>query len=214
MYGFDETTATGGGNFGKIAAGIVENIHLKDISYDHLKADGSGDKVIKFVFADDAGATFTHIEFPIDFAQRLQLAKGWGKSTADAEAYVKQEYEAQGERIKHILSCFIPKDKCVVKAESFEQFAQGIIKLIGDNHRNVPVRIKTVYKGTSGYTTFPKRALKPFIQNMKEPNRLSIDSKWDNITPPVPDNDTYSTSAVFGAEKKEQSYESADEAPW
>ena len=187
MYGFDETTQVTGST--RLPAGINENVYLKDILFEPLKADGDGDNVIKFMFADAAGSNFNHIEWPLDYDRLVSMAKGWGKQQAEAEVYAKNEFRAQGERVQHILSCFIPKDKCVFKADTFEKFAEGIIRLLGENHKDVPCRMKIVYKKGSNYTTFPKRAIKPFIQPMNEPSRIKIDPKWDNIEAPTPDTD-------------------------
>jgi hypothetical protein len=208
MYGFDEQTgASSGGS--RIAAGITENVNLKDVLYEPLKADGSGDDVLKFLFSDSAGSSFTHIEFPIDPARLQELAKGWGKSTADAEAFVKQQFDAQGERIKHVLSCFIPKDKCVFRAANFKEFADGVIKMLGQTYVDVPCRVKIVYKKNSQFTTFPNRAFKPFIQAMTEPNRLVIDPKWDIVEATAPDS---SGDAWSSSEKSTATTE--DTAPW
>ena len=95
MYGFDEQTGASEGR-SRIPAGITENVFLKDVMYEPLKADGTGDDVIKFLFSDSAGSSFTHIEFPIDADRLTELAKGWGKSQADAESYTKQQFDAQG----------------------------------------------------------------------------------------------------------------------
>jgi len=196
MYGFDETTGKGEG--GRIPAGITENVMLKDVVYDTMKADGDGNKVLKFIFTDDASNSFTHTEWPIDYDELLEKAKSWKDTTAEAEAYVKDQFTAQGERIKHILSCFIPKDKCVFRAKNYDEFCNGVIELLGQAYVNTPCRIKIVYKHNSQYTTFPKRAYQPFIQPMNEPNRLRIDPKWDNMKPTVPDtsNDEWSATAT------------------
>lgn len=207
MYGFDESTGAAEG--GRIDAGITENVSLKDVMFENLKADGSGDKVLKFLFSDKYSNMFTHIEFPIDASKLTELAKGWGKTTAEAETYVKQQFDAQGERIKHILSCFIPKDKCVFRANSFEGFANGVIEMLGQSYVDVPVRVKIVYKKNSQYTTFPNRAFKPFIQPMREPNKLVIDPKWDIVEPTVPD-----SSGDEWAATEKSTEATADTAPW
>ena len=205
MYGFDESTQTGGST--RLPAGINENVFLKDILFEPLKADGDGDNVMKFMFADTNGDTFTHIEWPLDYDRLVTMAQGWGKPQADAEVYAKNEFRAQGERVQHILSCFIPKDKCVFKADTFEKFAEGIIRLLGENHKDVPCRMKIVYKKGSNYTTFPKRAIKPFIQPMNEPSRIVIDPKWDNIEAPTPDDDdTFQVTPSSSAP--------VEDAPW
>ena len=208
MYGFDEQTgASAGGS--RIPAGITENVFLKDVMYEPLKGAGTGDAVIKFLFSDTAGSSFTHIEFPIDADRLTELAKGWGKSQADAESYTKQQFDAQGERIKHILSCFIPKDKCVFRAANFKEFAEGVIKMVGDTYVDVPLRVKIVYKKNSQYTTFPNRAFKPFVQPMREPNRLAIDPKWDIVEAAQPD-----TSGDAWESNEKATASTADEAPW
>lgn len=208
MYGFDEETgASSGGS--RIPAGITENVSLKDVVYEPLKADGSGDDVLKFLFSDAASSSFTHIEFPIDADRLTELAKGWGKSQADAESYVKQQFEAQGERIKHILSCFIPKDKCVFRAKNFQEFAEGVIKMLGETYLETPCRVKIVYKKNSQYTTFPNRAFKPFIQPMSEPNRLKIDPKWDIVEAAAPD-----TSGDAWSDNEKATATTEDTAPW
>ena len=208
MYGFDEQTgASAGGS--RIPAGITENVFLKDVMYEPLKADATGDDVIKFLFSDTAGSSFTHIEVPIDADRLTELATGWGKSQADAESYTKQQFDAQGERIKHILSCFIPKDKCVFRAANFKEFAEGVIKMVGDTYVDVPLRVKIVYKKNSQYTTFPNRAFKPFVQPMREPNRLAIDPKWDIVEAAQPD-----TSGDAWESNEKATASTADEAPW
>tara|TARA_R100000951_G_scaffold301_1_gene1896 strand:+ start:17556 stop:18182 length:627 start_codon:yes stop_codon:yes gene_type:complete len=208
MYGFDEETgASSSGS--RIPAGITENVSLKDVVYEPLKADGSGDDVLKFLFSDIASSSFTHIEFPIDADRLTELAKGWGKSQADAESYVKQQFEAQGERIKHILSCFIPKDKCVFRAKNFQEFAEGVIKMLGETYLETPCRVKIVYKKNSQYTTFPNRAFKPFIQPMSEPNRLKIDPKWDIVEAAAPD-----TSGDAWSDNEKATATTEDTAPW
>ncbi len=208
MYGFDEQTgASSGGS--RIPAGITENVSLKDVVYESLKADGTGDDVLKFLFSDAANSSFTHIEFPIDADRLTELAKGWGKSQADAESYVKQQFDAQGERIKHILSCFIPKDKCVFRAKNFQEFADGVIKMLGETYVEVPCRVKIVYKKNSQYTTFPNRAFKPFIQPMREPNRLVIDPKWDIVEAAAPD-----SSGDAWSDNEKATATTEDAAPW
>ena len=182
---------------------------LKDVVYEPLKADGSGDDVLKFLFSDAASSSFTHIEFPIDADRLTELAKGWGKSQADAESYVKQQFDAQGERIKHVLSCFIPKDKCVFRAANFKEFADGVIKMLGETYVDVPCRVKIVYKKNSQYTTFPNRAFKPFIQPMREPNRLVIDPKWDIVEAAAPD-----TSGDAWSDNEKATATTEDTAPW
>lgn len=209
MYGFDETTPAGAGN--NLPSGINENVELKEVLYEPLKADGSGDSVLKFMFSDTSGASFNCIEFPLDYDNLVEKAKGWKNDTAEAESWAKQQFEAQGERIKHILSCFIPKDKCVFKAQSFKEFADGVISMLGTSHHGVLVRVKLIYRrDVDKYVNFPRRAYKPFIQPMSEPNRIRIDKKWDILENVQPDTsgDAWSKSETDSATSKEE------KAPW
>lgn len=207
MYGFDETT--GAPTNKHLPTGINENVELKDVLYEPLRADGTGDSVLKFMFTDNTGASFNHLEYPMDFDSLLEKAKGWKSSTAEAEAWVKQQFEAQGERIKHILSCFIPRDKCVFKAKSFEEFAQGVITMLGTSHHGVLVRVKIIYRREDDkYTNFPRRAFKPFIQPMSEPNRLKIDPKWDILENVKPDTSADDWNATQSTTTEEET------APW
>ena len=187
MYGFDEKTPEAGGS-NRLPAGINENVFLRDILFEPLKPE-SNDNVIQFLFSDANGASFKHLEWPLDYDKLVNLAKGWNKPQTEAEKWAKEQFTEQGQRVQHILSSFIPKDKCVFKADSFEEFAEGIIKLLGNQHTDKPVRLKIVYKKNSQYTSFPKKAYKAFIQPMSEPNRLRIDPKYDIVDAPEPDQD-------------------------
>lgn len=212
MYGFDESTGAPSNKY--LPAGINENVELKEVLFEPLRSDGTGDEVLKFLFSNAQNEAFTFIEYPMDFDSLVEKAKGWKNTTAEAEAWVKQQFEAQGERIKHILSAFIPKDKCVFRANSFKDFADGVIKMLGTSHHGVLVRVKVVYRREDDkYTSFPKRAFKPFIQPMSEPNRIKIDPKWDIIENVKPDT-SGDTWAANESSNESATTETTGKVPW
>lgn len=178
-YGFDDSTnQSTGANI--MAPGINENVKLVNVVYEPAKADGTGDLVLRFNFANKEGAKFSHVEWAIDEERERNNARAWGK---DVEQHVKDRYVAQSERIFHILSTFVPREvliKSVGKTDSFTSFCNALIEALGTAHVNQLVRIKVILN-KKDYLTFPMRAIKPFIQLMSEPNKLAIDPKWERI---------------------------------
>lgn len=178
-YGFDEsTTQSSGANI--MAPGINENVKLVSVVYEPAKSDGTGDLVLRFNFEDSTGGKFSHVEWAIDEDRERSNARSWGK---DPEEHLKSRYQAQSERIFHILTVFVPREvliKSVGKTDSFASFSNALISALGTNHVDKLVRIKVILN-KKDYLTFPMRAIKPFIQTMAEPNKLAIDPKWERI---------------------------------
>jgi len=178
-YGFDDSTNTGtGANI--MAPGINENVKLVNVVYEPAKADGTGDMVLRFNFEDQTGGKFSHVEWSIDEERERANAVAWRK---DVEEHVKSRYVAQSERIFHILTTFVPREvliKSVGKTDSFGAFAEALIGALGNAHVGKLIRIKVILN-KKDYLTFPMRAIKPFIQLMNQPNKLSIDSKWERV---------------------------------
>jgi hypothetical protein len=186
MYGFDEKT--GEGQVQLMNAGITENVKLTGVEFENSKSDGTGTMVLRFFFKDANAATFTHTEFAIDAERTKQNAITWGKAE-EAEEMVEREFQAQGERIKHILSCFLTNDKLVfAKTSSWEGFCNGIKEMLGLAYEGVLVRVKIVYN-KKDYLMFPKRAISPFIQAMSVPNGLRINAKYERVEKLAQDNE-------------------------
>ena len=66
MYGFDENVDKS--NINLMAPGINENVELVSVAYEPAKKDGTGNKVLRFTFKNEAGAEFNHIEWEINDA--------------------------------------------------------------------------------------------------------------------------------------------------
>jgi len=212
-FGFDEST--GAGKF--MNAGINENVQITSIKYEPMK-QGSDKMVIAITFTDPAGSTFVHKEFSPDFKQWEKLAKTVFQK--DPKEFIKSEMNAMGERLKHILEPFIPAEQLVLKAPNFKVLAEQYIALAGNHYQGIPLRIKLILNNKD-YTTFPKRAISPFVELMKEgvPTRLVLDPKYDRVVKkPKPDGDgspAASTPMNFDAAeapKNETAEEAADSA--
>lgn len=191
-YGFDESISqSSGANI--MAPGINENVKLVSVVYEPAKSDGTGDLVLRFNFEDSAGGKFSHVEWAIDEERELSNARSWGKNPTE---HLQSRYQAQSERIFHILSVFVPREvliKSVGKTDSFASFSNALISALGNNHVDKLIRIKVILN-KKDYLTFPMRAIKPFIQPMDQPNKLAIDPKWERIERMTPtDEDSMST---------------------
>lgn len=160
-------------------AGTNENVKLTRVAYEPFKQDGTGDKVLKFEFVDEDGRQFVHNEWEIEPDRIKQNAKAWGKDYAEL---LEGTMRDTTERIKHIMSCFMPLREIKVKGSNWAEFAQAVIDNMGDKYQDIPVRIKLILNNKD-YTRFPKRAINDFIQPMSHPNTITYNSKYDRTEP-------------------------------
>lgn len=178
MYNIDnsiESPKSGG----PIPAGINQNVRLLGVFFEALRQDGTGGNVLKFNFEDEAGRKFRHTEFEVDVERQKQMAKQWGK---DPDTQVRNALMGLSGRVKHILSCFIPKDKVVITGNTWDEFGGNVVTLLGDAYKGVDVRVKLILNNKD-YTMFPKQAFRPFIQRMDTPDTLAIEEKYERIVP-------------------------------
>jgi len=178
MYNIDNTTEAPKAS-GPIPAGITENVQLVAVYFEALRQDGSGGNVLKFNFEDSAGRKFRHTEFEVEVDRVRQNAAQWGK---DPEAQVRNALTGLAGRIKHILSCFLPKDKVVITGNTWDEFGGNVVSILGQAFKGVDVRVKLILNNKD-YTMFPKQAFRPFVQRMDTPNTLVVDAKWERIEP-------------------------------
>lgn len=178
MYQIDNTS------FDKQAfpAGIHQNVELKEISINELDTQNFKGTVLKFRFEDET-SFFEHAEFPVDEANSRANALKWQK---DPDRQYAEDLNSQAKRIAHILSCYVPKEKLFFKVESWEEFCAKIKELVGEAHAGVKVRIKLILD-KKDYTRFPGSTISAFIQRMDQPNKLTINPKYDRIIPAAPD---------------------------
>lgn len=197
MYGIDKTIQSESG-FKTINVGLQENIEMTGLTYgpSSEKKDGAAKGLI-FNFKQEGGATFRHLEFPIDNDRETKNAETyWNKLVADNKTpeipkplfitqYVKRIYDAQASRIKHIMSKFISEDKTLVSGTTFEMFCNNVIAALGDSYKGKRLRLKLVYN-YKDYATFPKYA--NFIELQTDaPTTLRLTPKKDRIEKQTPD---------------------------
>ena len=180
MFEIDQTPLKRG--FSPMPAGTNNNCVLTRVSYEPFKKDGTGDHVLKFEFSNDRGQTFTHNEWEIVPDRVKQNAAQWGKDYKDL---LDEMLLHTTERIKHIMSCFMPLNEIHVKGANYKEFSQAVIDNLGDKFVDVPVRLKLVLNNKD-YTKFPKRAINDFITLMSQPDTFEYHEKYDRITPKTP----------------------------
>lgn len=177
MFEIDNTPLKRG--YTPMPAGTNENVTLIRVAYEPFKADGTGDNVLKFEFQDEQGRSFTHNEWEIVPDRVKQNAKAWGQ---DYRELLEATMRDTTERIKHILSCYMPLKQINVKGSTWAEFAQAVIDNLSDKYLDVPVRLKLILNNKD-YTRFPKRAINDFIQPMDQPNTITYHPKYDRIEP-------------------------------
>jgi hypothetical protein len=145
MYGFDNNTKSESTSL-SFNAGIIEDVELESVAFTSPKKDGSGDPVLMFNFKGSNGETFRHIEWAVDMT-REDAAK---------------KLESMGKRVKHIVTKFIPEDKATLSGNSYAEFGNGVVNLVGSKNKGIKLRIKLVYKDNGNlaftpYTGFIER---------------------------------------------------------
>ncbi len=165
MSKYAVTTETSGeSDYIPANGGIQDNYLMKNVKYEAAKKDGSGDLTLIFEFEGPNKEQFRHVEFPVD-----ESREGFEK-----------KYASLAKRIKHILNKYMPEEKVVLTGETFEQFAKGVIGLLGNSYKTIPVRVKLILND-SDRLGFPKYL--PFIEKMDvNPSILRI-GKDERIVP-------------------------------
>lgn len=160
-YGFDQETPESTGT-AVIPPGVHSNVKLVDVSYGTM-SDESENYCLMFKFKDDQGRELTHSEWPIDMEVVRQQAVQDGK---DPNKEFSRRIQAQGVRVKHIVTKVIPRDRAVVsKVPTFEAYAKAVVNLIKGALPSGPLHAK-VLLNNKGYSTFP--GYTPFLQKMEE----------------------------------------------
>jgi len=192
MYSTDKSTES---QMSFMSPGITENVTLQSIVFEPAKQDGSGQMVLRFYFEDSNKMKYNHTEFEVDEAKLTELAAQWKQPAATV---IEGKYQDMGGRIRHILKAFLPEEKCEVNGNSWTDFCGNVTKLAGQAYVGVTFRVKLVLNNKD-MVQFPNKAVKPFIQNMKTPNGLRIDPKWDRIVPITPDPAAAAASAAMAS---------------
>lgn len=171
LYNIDETNELKdqGGSF--VDAGIIENLELDRIE---VKESKNSNKFMCFYFKDLSGAEVPKTE--------------WEPKDEDPEK-LKGKISKQMTRIHHMLvaSGILTKEELNIKAASFEDFGNQLVKVVGDKAKGVKLRAKVVYDDNN-FTTLPNYTKYIWIEPMsvtKEESKirvLSID-KMERVKP-------------------------------
>ena len=149
--------------------GIHENVVLDRIEAGTSKNDN---EFIAFYFIGSNGEKGSHTEY---------------KPKHEDPAKLAEKELNQISRIKQIATCFIPEEKFVFSANSFKEFVNKTISLIGDSYKDVKLRVKMVYSGK--YTSLPSYWKFRFIERMDAERKItwmSIDEKDRVTSDPIP----------------------------
>jgi hypothetical protein len=149
--------------------GIHENVELTKVEYG--KTD-NGNEFLAFYFVNPANETLSHTE--------------WKPRAKDAEK-LESAVINQMKRVKQIVTKFVPQERFEFNASSFKEFADNVIRILGNDYKGKKVRIKVVYSGK--YTSLPNYSKFQFIESMDVPKEkskikmLSIDKVTREDTP-------------------------------
>lgn len=184
MYDLTQNIETEQGGLTYITPGIHENLRLEkpDGTYPIVyEKSRNGNEFIAFHFMNKEGQTFVHTE--------------WKPSSPDQDILEKKSANLT-KRLLHISKKFVDESQLKFKVETFEQLANKLITIIGNNYKNKLFRVKIVYNNKN-YTTFPNYV--PFIESMS----ISADKSYlkisgdDKVVKNRPDNQgpSYNTSS-------------------
>jgi hypothetical protein len=164
-----------------VSAGKHEDVSIIEITKEDVGEQKIPTITFKFGFPD--GSTFVHREFPVNRENIVKnISKFPGKKVEEVMA---QELKRTSQSILHIFTSFIPVDKLIFVADSWEDYITKLIDLAGTAYESQRFRCKIVYT-KKGYLSFPKSTVSPWFQNMEEADKITINTKWDILTPPAP----------------------------
>lgn len=147
---------------GFIDAGIHENVEMTRVEFG---ISPKGKKFLAFYFENAKGEKGSHTE--------------WEAIAETSEKLAEKEMN-QMSRIKQIALCFVPKEKFVFSAISFEDFAKKVIEIIGTSYVGVKLRAKFVYSN-GRYTSLPNYWKFRFIERMDTNGNLGDNNKETSI---------------------------------
>ena len=191
MYKVDKSVDSEARTTNFMDVGIHEDVELTGIEYKTSPERGNEFMVLHF---EKEGKRLSHTE--------------WKPGDVDAEKLANKQAN-QIKRIKHIITKFISEDVFVIEADSFKEFCESTIRLLGNSYVGVKVRLKVVYS-FNNYTSLPNYV--PFIEKMeipKEESKLEILS-IDKMTKTQPDTEVRTQDNPFRSNETNQKNSSVD----
>jgi hypothetical protein len=157
----DVKTATSEATF--IPPGIQENLTMTKVEYGTTEKNN---EFLAFYFKNEFGDTLSHTEWP------FRLTRPFESMSPEEKEKVLSIIESQKSRIKQIVETFIPRGTYIVEADSFKEFAEKTIELLGDSYKDEKVRVKVVLDYRN-YTSLPNNPRYTFIEKMDVPKDQS-----------------------------------------
>lgn len=151
-----------------IPPGIHENIKMTDVKYSETI---KGNEFLAFYFEDKHGNTLSHTEWPVRATRPVTAM------SEDERKKFEATIAMQMSRIKQIIETFLPRGSYDdIEANSFKDYSEKLIKLLGNKYKDVLLRVKVVYD-RNNWTALARDANRQFIEPMsisKEDSKIQI----------------------------------------
>lgn len=182
-----------------INAGIQENVFFESVEFSPLKE--GNDPVIRIFLKDEFGNELDSVLWPVDPERERQMAQDYPRTHRRDDivnGYVKGEIITPDQAVDIASKKFLQRalhiavqvvNEQVVRntlkgAKDYKEFAEKFVSLFTEERmKNSPMRVKIVLD-KKDYPILPYTT--PFMESMsvpKEKSRLSINPKYDKITP-------------------------------
>lgn len=200
MYNVNKNINSEGSKLNYLDVGIHENVELTNVEY---KQSDEGNEFMVFTFEKEG--------------KNVSLTE-WRPKDDDPKKLADKTTN-QIKRVKHIVTKFVPEEQYEFNANSFKDFCEKTISILGDKYKGKKVRIKVVYN-YNNYTTLPNYV--PFIEQMevkKEESKIEVLS-IDKMVKDKADNEPKTTANPFESAPatddsvKEGSGEETDDLPF
>ena len=173
LYKVSKDLQVGGSGNSYISPGIHEDIVLTNVEY---RVSEKGNEFLAFYFENEIGEKLPHTEWQVRFGENMD--------EKEKEAY-ESKVVNQMRRVQRIVTAFIPDDEFDFEVDTFKDFAENTVKILGDRYKDKKVRLKVVYDNRN-FASIPTYTRYPWIESMEVPvekskiRKLSID-RWERL---------------------------------
>ena len=164
------------GNFNAtpyLEAGIHENCEMDKVEYG--KSD-KGNEFLAFYFKDPSNAIVSKTEWPVRVPAPLEglSPEQYAENTSEEKKSYESMSMNQMARIKHICvdSGYLTNEEFTFEAATFQEFAETVVRLLGDKFKDKKVRIKVIYD-RNNFTSLPSYTRYVWIETMDTPKEES-----------------------------------------
>jgi hypothetical protein len=163
LYVINEKTSTGMTPLFQ-EPGINDNNELVEIKYE---VNPQGNELLAFTWKDENGAPAVLTEWPPKLWPP-ENNKPYDQMSDEEKEVIKRKASSQSARAAQILECYLGEvNEELLNVNSFKEFAEKVIELLGDSYKGVKVRIKVTYDGK--WATVSNKSKYKFIEPMSVP---------------------------------------------